>query len=113
MKISLRPGSHALMMALLMLAPCGCDKKQMDESGGQAAAAPRRKAGLKIALLLPESKTARYESHDRPAFQRRVRELCADCEILYSNASQSAAKQQDQAEAALTNGAQVMVLDPV
>jgi len=67
----------------------------------------------KIALLLPESKTARYETQDRPHFEAKVKALCADCEVLYGNASQDAAKQQSQAEAALTNGAKVLVLDPV
>ncbi|SEF18417.1 sugar ABC transporter substrate-binding protein [Jiangella alba] len=68
---------------------------------------------LQIALLLPENKTARYESHDRPAFVERVHEICAECETLVSNADQDAAHQQAQAEAALTNGADVLVLDPV
>lgn len=68
---------------------------------------------LQIALLLPENKTARYESHDRPAFVDRVHEVCPECETLVSNADQDAAHQQAQAEAALTNGADVLVLDPV
>ncbi|WP_116952557.1 sugar ABC transporter substrate-binding protein [Jiangella endophytica] len=68
---------------------------------------------LQIALLLPENKTARYESHDRPAFVDRVHEVCSECETLVSNADQDAAHQQAQAEAALTNGADVLVLDPV
>jgi D-xylose transport system substrate-binding protein len=67
----------------------------------------------KIALLLPESKTARYETQDRPHFEAKVRALCSDCEVIYSNAAQDAAKQQSQAEAALTNGAKVLVVDPV
>jgi len=67
----------------------------------------------KIALLLPETKTARYESQDKPLFEAKVKEICPDCEVLYSNADQDAAKQQQQAEAALTNGANVLVLDPV
>ena len=66
-----------------------------------------------IALLLPESKTARYETQDRPHFERRVRELCGACRVLYSNANQDASVQQAQAEAALINGARVLVLDPV
>ncbi|HET6570155.1 MAG TPA: sugar ABC transporter substrate-binding protein [Solirubrobacterales bacterium] len=69
--------------------------------------------GGKIALLLPESKTSRYEAHDRPEFEAKVEELCEDCEIIYSNANQNAAQQQSQAEAALTQGAEVMVLDAV
>jgi D-xylose transport system substrate-binding protein len=69
--------------------------------------------GGKIALLLPESKTTRYERHDRPIFEEAVKKECSDCQILYSNADQDASKQQQQAEAAITNGAEVMVLDPV
>jgi D-xylose transport system substrate-binding protein len=73
--------------------------------------------GPKIALLLPESKTTRYESVDRPYFEARIAELGEEAgihyQVLYSNADQDAARQQSQAEAALTSGASVIVLDPV
>lgn len=68
---------------------------------------------VRLALLLPENKTARYEAHDRPAFVARVEELCPECRTLVSNAGQDASRQQAQAEAAITNGADVLVLDPV
>jgi D-xylose transport system substrate-binding protein len=42
-----------------------------------------------------------------------VKELCPNCEVLYQNATQDAAKQQQQAEAVLTQGAKVLVLDAV
>jgi D-xylose transport system substrate-binding protein len=87
------------------LVACGGDDEGGGGGGGGEAA--------QIALLLPESKTARYESQDRPLFEAKVEELCPDCEIIYSNADQDAAKQQQQAEAAITNGADVLVLDPV
>jgi D-xylose transport system substrate-binding protein len=83
-----------------LLAACGSD------NGGGGG-------GKTIALLLPESKTARYEAQDRPKFEAKVKDLCSDCKIIYSNADQDAAKQQQQAEAALTKGADVMVLDAV
>jgi len=67
----------------------------------------------KIALLLPETKTTRYETADRPDFEAKFKELCPDCEIIYSNANQDASLQLSQAQAALVNGAQVLVLDPV
>lgn len=67
---------------------------------------------LKIALLLPDSKTARYESFDRPLFENKVAEL-GDFEVMYSNADQDASKQQTQAESALAQGVSVLVLDPV
>jgi D-xylose transport system substrate-binding protein len=69
--------------------------------------------GPKIALLLPENETPRYEAHDRPEFEENVEKACEDCEILYNNATEDASKQQSQAEAALTQGAEVLVLDPV
>jgi D-xylose transport system substrate-binding protein len=115
-----RVGAATVLAAAMLLLPaCKKEEKPAGDTAtgtttGAATGAPDKKpAGGKIALLLPESKTARYESHDRPHFERKVKELCAECEIIYSNADQDAAKQQNQAEAALTNGAQVLVLDPV
>jgi D-xylose transport system substrate-binding protein len=64
-------------------------------------------------LLLPENKTTRYEAQDKPQFERDLKALCPNCKIIYSNAEQDASKQQSQAEAAITNGARVIVLDPV
>jgi D-xylose transport system substrate-binding protein len=69
--------------------------------------------GPKIALLLPESKTTRYEAHDHPEFEAAMKAACSDCDIIYSNANQDASQQQSQMEAALTDGADVVVLDPV
>jgi len=71
--------------------------------------------GGKIAILLPETKTARYESQDLPLFKAKLTALGFDVEknLIYSNANQDASAQQQQAEAALTNGAKVLVLDPV
>ncbi|MEV8372429.1 substrate-binding domain-containing protein [Kribbella sp. NPDC056861] len=96
----------AVSALALSLVACGSDEPDT-KSGGDA------KASGKIALLLPESKTTRYESLDRPLFTEALKAACADCELIYSNADQDAAKQQQQAEAALTQGAKVLVLDPV
>src|SRR6187200_242361 len=93
-------GAAAMLFALVLLA-AGCGG---DGGGG---------GGKKIALLLPENHTPRYEATDRPQFEAKVKELCSDCEVLYSNATQDAAKQQSQAEAALTQGADVLVVDAV
>ena len=95
----------AVSALALSLVACGSDEPDT-AAGGDS------KAG-KIALLLPESKTTRYEALDRPLFTEALKTACADCELIYSNADQDAAKQQQQAEAALTQGAKVLVLDPV
>src|SRR5215207_1454906 len=96
----------------LALAACGDDDDDGGGGGGGGGGDSGGGSGS-IALLLPESKTARYESQDRPNFERKAQELCPDCEIEYANADQDAAKQQQQAEAAITKGVKVLVLDPV
>ncbi len=99
----------ATLIFAVALAACGSDDNNDSSSSSSGGGG---KSGA-IALLLPESKTARYESQDRPLFEKNLKAECPDCELIYSNADQDAAKQQQQAEAALTKGAKVMVLDPV
>jgi D-xylose transport system substrate-binding protein len=89
----------------------GCGSSN-DNNGGGGTSSSNNKGGT-IALLLPETKTARYESQDKPHFEQKVKALCPNCKIIYSNADQDAAQQQQQAEAALTQGAKVLVLDAV
>lgn len=106
----------ALVGALALgAAACGSDDDSSTgtASGASTAAASSSGKAAKIALLLPENKTARYEHQDKPSFEKKVKELCADCQVLYSNANQDAAKQQQQAEQAITNGAKVLVIDAV
>jgi len=73
------------------------------------------KAGTdaKVALLLPEDETPRYESIDRPAFEERLDELCDDCEVIYRNAQGDVSKQEDQAEAVLSKDVDVLVFAPI
>jgi D-xylose transport system substrate-binding protein len=84
-------------------------------TAGSAATGCKKagKSSASIALLLPESQTARYEAADRPFFEAKFKQLCPDVEIVYSNANQAAADQQQQAEAAIARGVKVLVLDPV
>jgi D-xylose transport system substrate-binding protein len=104
-----RAGAAAACTVVLALGAAACGDDE-DSGGGSAEGGAK---GGKIAFLLPESKTTRYEEQDRPNFIKRVDALCPDCEVLYSNADQDPAKQQSQAEQAITNGAKVMVLDAV
>src|SRR3954451_11479303 len=80
---------------------------------GGTATASGSGSGKKIALLLPEHTTARYESQDRPHFESMVKSLCATCSVVYENANQDASEQQSQADSVLARGIDVMVLDPV
>ena len=102
----------AAALFALGVAACGGDDDS-STSGGGGGGGDSGGGGKTIALLLPETKTTRYEEKDRPIFTDKVKELCPDCKIFYQNASQDPNKQQQQAEAAITNGASVIVLDAV
>ncbi|MFC4564765.1 substrate-binding domain-containing protein [Nocardiopsis mangrovi] len=96
--------------ALVLLATgCGAVTTNGAAEGGDNSV----EEGFSVGLLLPESKTARYEKFDRPYFEEALAELCAECDLLYQNADQETAKQQSQAEAMLTDGVDVLVLDAV
>jgi D-xylose transport system substrate-binding protein len=106
-----RTGSRlTLVVAAIILLLGGCATTGDNGEGGGGGGGGGEKV---IALLLPETKTTRYEAQDRPNFERRVKELCPDCKVIYSNADQDPAKQQDQAESAITNGAKVIVISAV
>jgi D-xylose transport system substrate-binding protein len=98
------------MLLAIGVAACGDDDDNGNGGGGGGGDGG---GGKTIALLLPETKTTRYEEKDRPLFTDKVKELCPDCKVLYQNASQDPNKQQQQAEAAITKGASVLVLDAV
>jgi D-xylose transport system substrate-binding protein len=107
-----RLAGAALALGLTVTALSACGSSD-DTSGSSSSASGSGGGAKKIALLLPENKTARYEAFDKPMFEAAVKSGCPDCEVLYSNANQDAAKQQQQAEAAITQGANVLVLDAV
>ncbi|WP_088894366.1 sugar ABC transporter substrate-binding protein [Leptolyngbya ohadii] len=66
-----------------------------------------------VGVLLPESdSSARYEAYDRPLLEREIKAAVPGVTIQYANANNNAATQQNQAEAALTKGACILVVDP-
>lgn len=97
-------GGWIALPAVALLLVAGCSDSGNSSGSGKNPT---------IALLLPESKTTRYEAVDRPKFEAKVKALCPGCKVLYFNADQDAPKQQSQIEAALTQGADVLVLDAV
>jgi D-xylose transport system substrate-binding protein len=105
---TVRRSSLALgAIGLLALSACGSSSSSSSSGGGSASAG-------KIALLLPETKTTRYEAKDKPYFLAKLQALGYDTsQVIYANANQDAQAQISQADAAITNGAKVMVLDPV
>jgi len=66
-----------------------------------------------VALLLPENVTVRWEANDKPLFIKELKKLVPGVKIEVSNALNDPAKQQAQAEAAITKGAKVIVAAPI
>ena len=94
------------LCGLFALTATACGANDAETGGGDGGSTT-------IALLLPESKTTRYETFDKPLFEDKVAELCSDCKVSYFNADQDEAKQTQQVDAAISEGAAVIVLDPV
>jgi D-xylose transport system substrate-binding protein len=66
-----------------------------------------------VGILLPESdSSARYEAYDRPLLEQEIKAAIPDVALQYFNANNSATTQQNQAEAALTKGACILVVGP-
>ncbi|HEX6497892.1 MAG TPA: sugar ABC transporter substrate-binding protein [Micromonosporaceae bacterium] len=104
--------SIAAGLAAFALALAACSSSSNNGSSSSSGGA-NVNDGFKIGLLLPESKTARYEAFDRPYIEGKLKQLCPKCQVLYQNADQDSAKQQSQAESMLTQGVKVLILDPV
>ena len=66
-----------------------------------------------VAFLMPDQSSTRYEEHDHPGFVAQMKKLCPTCRVIYQNASGDASRQQQQFNAALSQGAKAIVLDPV
>ena len=114
--------AFALLVIAAAIAGCGgggssssSTSEEPSESNETAGGGGEESGGgsLKIALLLPENETPRYETNDKPSFEKAVEEQCPGCEITYYNAGGDVEKQASQGEAALTQGAEVMVVDPM
>ncbi|MHA6692956.1 ABC transporter substrate-binding protein [Devosia sp. A449] len=69
--------------------------------------------GATVAFLMPDQGSTRYEEHDWPGFKAEMEKLCASCTLIYQNATADVALQQQQFNSAMTQGAAVIVLDPV
>ena len=93
-------------VGLLALALSGCTTGSPTAEGSSGD-------DLVIAFLMPCSTCAdRFESKDKPYFEEAVKALDPSIKVIANNAQGDAATQLQQAEAALTNGANVIVVSP-
>ncbi|MFI6124545.1 sugar ABC transporter substrate-binding protein [Streptomyces sp. NPDC051064] len=103
-----RPARLALTGILAMGALVSC----AEEPGGTAGSGGSSGTG-KVAFLMPDLASTRYEQYDAPLFKKRMGALCQECKVIYQNADSDASLQQQQANSAMAQGAKVIVLDPV
>jgi simple sugar transport system substrate-binding protein/D-xylose transport system substrate-binding protein len=96
----------AVLVAALALVVSACSSETGTGGGGDASSA-------KIAFLMPDIASTRYELYDSPLFKAKMKELCPDCEVIYQNANADASRQQQQANSALAQGVKAIVIDPV
>ncbi|MEU7454430.1 substrate-binding domain-containing protein [Streptosporangium roseum] len=110
----LAAGGMALAMAFGMAA-CGTTGQAGDGGAASASAGDTGAVdrGFKIGLLLPESRTARYEKFDRPYITEHLAELCPKCQVVYGNAGDDPDRQRQQFDAMLNENVKVIILDPV
>ncbi|MFI9560063.1 sugar ABC transporter substrate-binding protein [Nonomuraea endophytica] len=91
-------------LAVALLAGCG----SATTTGGTGST-----EGAKVAFLMPDLASTRYEQADAPLFKAKMKQLCPSCEVIYQNADSDASKQQQQANSAMAQGVKAIVLDPV
>ncbi len=104
----------ALAAVTVVAAGCGGSSDSTSSGGsGSTESSEGGGEGVKIAILLPENETPRYETNDKPSIEKAIGEQCSGCETSYFNAGGDAEKQASQGEAALTQGAEVLIVDPM
>ncbi|MFF0311860.1 sugar ABC transporter substrate-binding protein [Streptosporangium sp. NPDC004379] len=89
------------------LTACGSGSGGADGGGDGGA------ENAKVAFLMPDLASTRYELADKPLFEAKMKQLCAGCTVIYQNADSDASKQQQQANSALAQGVKAIVIDPV
>ena len=105
MTSSIKLGRQARSTVILGLAAAG--------SLAMAVGARAQPAQPLVVFLLPENVTARWESQDRPLFIAAMKQDFPGARVQVENALNDASKQQAQAEAALANGAKVLVVTAI
>ncbi|WP_189950976.1 substrate-binding domain-containing protein [Streptomyces alanosinicus] len=94
------------------LAACGSAKES--KGGSSSSSSSKKGDNIKVGLLLPENKTARYEKFDKPLIEKKIKELTNNkAEVEYNNARQDANLQAQQVDTMITNKVDVLIVDAV
>ncbi|WP_329273528.1 sugar ABC transporter substrate-binding protein [Streptomyces sp. NBC_01451] len=95
----------------LSLAACGVIDSA---SGSSGSAAPKKGDDITVGLLLPDTKTTRFEKFDYPLFKKQFTALTnGKGKVLYANAKADKAKQNQQLEEMIAEKVDVLVVDAI
>ncbi len=92
----------ALLAAMVMVVIAGCSSGAGSATGGGDSKT--------VAFLLPENVLPRWENEDSPFLKEALAKYVPSAELRTFNAENDSSKQQQQAEQALTEGADVLVV---
>jgi D-xylose transport system substrate-binding protein len=81
-------GILAAAVTVASMSACSSSASTGGSSGGGSA------SKAKVAFLMPDEGSTRYEEHDHPGFVAQMKKDCPDCSVLYNNANGDATKQQ-------------------
>lgn len=95
--------------AQVAASPSGSAAAATAAATAKAAATASGPAGT-VAFLLPDNTTPRWMSQDAPSFQAWMTKLAPDVKVITSVANENPQTQLSQAQAALTQGAKVLVV---
>src|SRR6266851_5685466 len=113
MRVSVSSGLSILILAGVV-GSAACTPAPAPTPTTAPAPAASSVKSLKIAFLMPCSTCAdRFENQDKPLFEQAVHDIDPSIQVIANNAQGNSATQQSQAEAALTNGAGVIVISPL
>ncbi|MCU1670587.1 MAG: hypothetical protein JWP40_3514 [Blastococcus sp.] len=96
--------------ALLALVLTGCSAKNAGTSASASNSSSHDQG--RVAFMMPDLITPRWDAQDRLVFQDEAKKACGDCKVTYYNAKGDADTQLSQVQAAIANGVDVIVLAP-
>jgi D-xylose transport system substrate-binding protein len=99
--ISLRRCASAVVAVGLTLAVAACGSSSSGAGGG---------SGKKVYMLLPNTTTLRFVTQDGPDFKAAMERALPGAQVIIQNAADDPLKQVSQAETAIANGANLIVL---
>lgn len=100
----------AVGLGVLLLALGACSSDGSDGSGSGSGSGD---AKTTVAQFLPHTEAVRFKTIDAPEFEKAVNASCPECGVILQNAEGDAGNEQRQMDAAIGQGVDAMVVDPV